>query len=102
MLHNTAAGNFACLTLKAYNGRIFVAFLKTCLSALLEQQKANGAADAETEMALLAARTLVAWFHAQESSPRFLSKESLDCIRPQGLDSKSTRNYTGVSKITGP
>lgn len=76
MLHEGKPGSFATLTLKAFNGRIFVAFLLVCIEALGKQLLHQ---DAEVEMAILATRTLVRWFHAQETAPRFLTLETLGC-----------------------
>ena len=76
MVHDGKPGSYASLTLKAYNGRLFVAFLLVCISELGKQLLHR---DAEVEMAILATRTLVRWFHAQETAPRFLTRETLGC-----------------------
>ena len=76
MMHDASAGAYACLTLKAYNGRIFLGFLNACLSALVSK----GTASAEVSLAALATRTLLHWFHVQETATRFLTPEIPDCI----------------------
>ena len=75
MLHDGNPGSYASLTLKAFNGRIFVAFLKVCMEALSNQLPH----DPEVKMATLATQAMVRWFHLQETSPRFLSPETLGC-----------------------
>lgn len=64
MMHDGTAGAFPCLTLKAYNGRIFLSFLHVCLRAL---GSAPGATR-EVQLAAMATQSLVLWFQLQESS----------------------------------
>ena len=73
MLHDGKPGSYACLTLKAYSGRIFLRFLLVCIEILSRQLPD----DVEIKMAYLATRQLDVWFHLQESAPRFLTQAKL-------------------------
>ena len=63
MMHDAALGAFPCLTLKAYNGRIFLSFLHVCLRTLCA-----GPTTREVQLASAASQSLVQWFQIQESS----------------------------------
>ena len=77
MLHDGKPGSYALLTLKAHNGRIFLVFLKVCMQELGKKLLHQ---NPEVEMATLATKTLVRWFHLQETSPRFLNLQIPGCI----------------------
>ena len=59
---------FPSLTCKAYNGRLFLVFLTTCLSALRERSD-----DLEVRLALTACRSFCVFFDRIERCGRYLS-----------------------------
>ena len=73
MMHDAATGSFACLTLKAYNGRLFLGFLNVCLASHI-----SSTADTtpECRVAKLCTDTLLLWFGQQENASRFLTDET--------------------------
>lgn len=61
---------FPALTCKAYNGRLFLVYLTTCLSSL--SQSTN---DVEVRLALAACRGLCVFFDRIERAGRYLTRE---------------------------
>ena len=78
MMHDTATGSYACLTLKAYNGRLFVAFLDVCLASHISS---TAAPTPECKMAKSCTEALMLWFGQQENAPRFLTDQTPANIR---------------------
>ncbi|CAE7702739.1 unnamed protein product [Symbiodinium necroappetens] len=69
MLIDGSAGSFPVLTLKAYNGRLFLGFLSVCLRSALAQSPN----DLELVLSDQCVRALLQWYQLQESAPkRFL------------------------------
>ena len=70
MLHIGPSSSAPELTLKAYHGRVFVAFLASCCQALLSSQ---GEGDDELVLLLAVSHTLAQWHLKVESYPRYLT-----------------------------
>ena len=88
MLHDRSsdAGDHACLTLKAWNGRIFLAYLDHCLNHQLESNQASGRHDPELVLATVATRSLLLWFCEQEGAhKRYLTEEQARTIHRHGI-----------------
>ena len=68
-LHDASVGNFPCLTLKAYNSRIWLAYMDACLEDL-RARSAIADANLEIDLAWMAVHHMVRWFHIMETSPR--------------------------------
>ena len=79
------AGDHPCLTLKAWNTRVFAIYLDVCLQQQLAADKAAGHSDVELLLAAVASRALVLWFLDQEKAHnRFLTPEQASCIAGHG------------------
>ncbi|CAE7369126.1 RE2 [Symbiodinium sp. CCMP2592] len=78
MLHDstTDAGDFPVLTLKAWNSRIWLAYMDHCIEKQLWKNHAAGVQDREMVLAGAATRNLVLWFCEQEAADRFYLTES--------------------------
>ena len=88
MLHDRGsdAGDHACLTLKAWNGRVFLAYLDCCLNQQLQSNQASGRHDPELILATVATRSLLLWFCEQEGSHRrYLTEGQAETIHRHGI-----------------
>ena len=65
-LHDAAVGNFPCLTLKAYNSRVWLAYMDVCFEEIFAKSPDN----VEIKLAFMAIRHLVRWHHLMETAPR--------------------------------
>ena len=71
MLRDADAGDHVCLTLKAWNIRVLLAYLDVCLLKQLQlDEAANREPHAEVLLAACATRELVYWFLEQEAADR--------------------------------
>ncbi len=78
MLH---AEGFPCLTIKAWNGRLFLIFLDVCLSAQIDVLKqASQQPSMELLHASVVTRSLCAWFDKVERCGRYLDPQDADEI----------------------
>lgn len=83
MLH---AEGFPCLTIKAYNGRLFVIFMDICLSAHIDKIKQSGQhPSTEVLNASVAIRSLCSWFDKVERCGRYLDPHDADEIMKVGM-----------------
>ena len=80
-------GNHACLTLKAWNTRVFAVYLNECLVDCLATHPGASDSDPELLLAAAATRSLVLWFLEQEKGQRFLTAAEASAIAEHG------RNY---------
>ena len=67
LYHGKQGREYPALTLKAYNGRVFLPFLCLCLSTLYA-----GNSDLEVGLAYVCCQRLSAWFDLLERCPRYL------------------------------
>ena len=81
------AGEFSYLSLKAWNTRLFLAFLEGCLRQQLQHDEMAGRAPSNPELILasLATYELVSWFLRQEEADRrYLLPEQAAAIARHG------------------
>ena len=78
MLHDstTDAGDHPVLTLKAWNSRIWLAYMDHCIEKQLEKNQAAGVQDREMLLAMAATRNLLLWFCEQEAADQLYLTES--------------------------
>ena len=78
MLH---AEGFPCLTIKAWNGRLFLIFLDICLSSQIDTLKQAGQQPGvELLHASLVTRCLCSWFDKVERCGRYLDPQDANDI----------------------
>ena len=70
---------YPCLTIKAYNGRLLLAFLDVCMENLSMRIPADEPA-MEIRNAFLASRAMVCWFDRVERNGYFLTQDQADEI----------------------
>ena len=78
MLHDSTsdAGDHPVLTLKAWNSRVWLAYMDHCLEKQLEKNRVSGTQDREMLVAMVATRNLLLWFCEQEAAHRLYLTES--------------------------
>ena len=78
MLHDFAsdAGDHPVLTLKAWNSRIWLAYMDHCMEKQLEKNQAAGVQDREVLLAMAGTRSLLLWFCEQEAAHRLYLTET--------------------------
>lgn len=96
MLHADA---FPCLTLKAYNGRVFAIFLEVCLESQIQSLRRNNLlVDVELLNASVALKALCAWFDILERSPRFMNQADADSTFGFGM--KFVKTYERLAILS--
>ena len=81
MLHHKKRGTeYPLLTLKAYNGRVFLPFICLCLRLLWQQTT-----DLEVGLAYYCCERLSAWMDGLERCPRYLSEAQADMLAGHAL-----------------
>ena len=78
MLHDSTsdAGDHPVLTLKAWNSRVWLAYMDHCMGQQHETNLAAGIQDREMLLAVAATRNLLLWFCEQEAANQLYLTES--------------------------
>lgn len=71
---------FPCLTLKAHNAKLMLAFLDVCMAVQVAKLRASNIVNGEVLNASCALRSLTVWFDRIERGGRFLSQPEADQI----------------------
>ena len=80
------SGSHACLTLKAWNTRVFLVFLDHVFQEYLASHPHESANDVELLLAASATKSLTLWFFEQEAADRrFLSLAEAQSIAGHGM-----------------
>jgi len=95
MLVDPSAGSFPVLTLKAFNGRLFLGFLSVCLRAAVANEPNP---DLELRLADQCTRSLLHWFQLQESAPRRFIDSATGQSILEATDS-FLRLYQGLAQL---
>ena len=97
MLHDDSTG-WPALRLKAYNGRVFLLYVRTALHACKKQSAGLQATEMqEITLAALAADSLCLFFSLTEQADRYLSEEESQSIHKAGM--VFLRCYTSLAKL---
>ena len=89
MLHDRSseAGSHANLTLKAWNTRVFMAYLNECLASYISENRVSAGSDLELLLAASGTRSMVLWFWEQErANRRFLTLAQAESIAGHGWE----------------
>ena len=94
MLHDDATG-WPALRLKAYNGRIFLLYVRTALQACSKRPEQGG--NQEIALACIAAQALSLFFSLSERAGRYLNASQSQEIHSAGLT--FLRCYTSLARM---